>query len=105
MHGLMLCILASIAVVVAMDIVAPPLGLGLATVAQSSTAPNQQIRDGRRHGHRLQFHKANGRQTPPAVSPMPIGCEGAFSALSAGAKANFPGRCLAERARSRSSIG
>lgn len=105
MRGLMPCILASIAVVVAMDIVAPPLGLGLATVAQSATDPNQQIVDRTRKGDRLQFPKANGRQTPPAVSPMPIGCEGAFSALSAGAKANFPGRCLAERARSRSSIG
>jgi hypothetical protein len=105
MRGLMPYIVAGIAVVVAMDIVAPPLGLGLATVAQSATDPNQQIVDRARKGDRLQLPKANGRQTPPAGAPMPIGCEGAFSALSAGAKANFPGRCLAERARSRSLNG
>ena len=105
MRGLMPCILAGMAVVVAVDIVAPPLGLGLATVAQSATDPNQQIVDRTRKGDRLQLPKANGRQTPPAGPPMPIGCEGALSALSAGANANFPGRCLAERARSRSLLG
>ena len=102
---LMPCILAGISVVVAIDIVAPPPGFELATVAQSATDPNQQVVDRTRKGDRLQVPKANGRQFPPAGSPMPIGCEGAFSALSAGAKANFPGRCLAERARSRSLIG
>lgn len=105
MRGLMPYILAGIAVVVAMDIVAPPLGLGIATVAQSATDSNRQIVDRKRKGDRLQLPKANGRQTPPAGSPMPIGCEGAFSALSGGAKANFPGGCLAERARSRFLIG
>jgi hypothetical protein len=105
MRGLIPCILAAIAVVVAMDIVAPPLGLGLATIAQSAPDPNQQIVDRTRKGDRLQVPKANGRQTPPAGPPMPIGCEGAFSALSGGAKANFPGRCLAERARSQISLG
>jgi hypothetical protein len=50
MRGLMPCILAGIAVVVAMDILAPPLGLGLATVAQSATDPNQQIVDRTRKG-------------------------------------------------------
>jgi hypothetical protein len=105
MRGLMPCILAGIAAVVAMDILAPPLALGLATVAQSATDPNQQIVDRTRKGDRLQIPKANGRRIPPAGSSLPIGCEGAFSALSAGAKANFPGRRLAEGARSRSSIG
>jgi hypothetical protein len=105
MRGLMPCILAGIAVVVATDIVAPPLGLGPATVAQSATDPNQQIVNRTRKGDRLQVPKANGRQSPPTGSPMPVGCEGAFSALSAGGKANFPGRCLAERLRSLSAIG
>ena len=105
MRGLMPCILTGISVVVAIDIVAPPPGFEFATVAQSATDPNQQIVDRTRKGDRLQLSKGIGRQTPPAGSPMPVGCEGAFSALSAGAKANFPGRCLAEGARSRSSIG
>jgi hypothetical protein len=66
MRGLMPCILAGIAAVVAMDILAPPLGLGLATVAQSATDPNQQIVDRTRKGDRLQIPKANGRRISDA---------------------------------------
>ena len=105
MRGLMPCILAGIVLVVAMDIVAPPLGLGPAVTAHSATDPNRQIVDRTRKGDRLPLTKANGRQTPPGASPIPVGCEGAFSSLSAGARANFPGRCFAERAGSRIPVG
>jgi hypothetical protein len=95
MRGLMPYILAGVLVVLAMDVIAPPVGLGLAVVAQPATGINTstQTVDRTRKGDRLRVPDVNGRQAPP----MPIGCEAAFSSLSAGARANFPGRCLAER--------
>jgi hypothetical protein len=95
MRGMMPYILAGIVAVVAMDIVAPPVGLGLAVLAQPATDMNKQIVDRTHKGDKL--HVPNVRQTPPGAPPMPIGCESAFSSLSAGARANFPGRCLAQR--------
>jgi hypothetical protein len=99
MRSLMPYILAGIVVVVAMDVVAPPVGLGFAGVAQSATGMSQpaQIVDRTRKGDRLQLPRVREGQRPTGVPPMPIGCEAAFSSLSAGARANFPGRCLAER--------
>ena len=107
MRGLLPYILAGLVVVLAMDIVAPPVGLGVAVVAQPAPDMNKpvQIVDRTRKGDQLQVPNANGRQTPPGAPTVPIGCEAAFSSLSAGARANFPGRCLAERATSGFALG
>ena len=109
MRGLLPYILAGLVVVLAMDIVAPPVGLGVAVVAQPAPDMNKpvQIVDRTRKGDQLQVPNANGRQTPPGAPTVPIGCgcEAAFSSLSAGARPNFPGRCLAERATSGFALG
>src|SRR5262245_42980186 len=100
MRGLVAYILASIVVVVAMDIVAPPVGLGIAGVTQPATSMHEpaQTVDRARKGDRLRLPKTDEGQTPAGAPRMPIGCEAAFSSLSGGARANFPGRCLAELA-------
>ena len=97
MRGLVPCMLASIVVVVALDIVAPPVGLGIAGVAQPATSMREpaQTVDRTRKGDRLRLPKTNEGQNPPGAPSMPIGCEAAFSSLSGGARSNFPGRCLA----------
>jgi hypothetical protein len=99
MRGLVGYILASIVVVVAMDIVAPPVGFGIAGVAQPVTSMHEpaQTVDRTRKSDRLRPPKTNEGQKHPGAPPMPIGCEAAFSSLSGGARANFPGRCLAQR--------
>jgi hypothetical protein len=98
MRGLMPYILAGILGVLAVDVIAPLIGFGLPVVAQQATetAIPTQIVDRTNKGDRLQVPNVNGRQTPS----MPVGCEGAFSSLSTGGRANFPGRCLAERTTS-----
>lgn len=92
MRGLVSYIVAGTVVVLAMDIIAPPVGLGLAVVAQPAAETGQFV-DRTNKGDRLQAPTVNGRQTPAGASPLPVGCEAVFSSLSAGARANFPGRC------------
>jgi hypothetical protein len=103
MRSFMSYVLGGILVVLALDMIAPPAGLGLAFVPWPSVNKNKdvQIVDRTHKGDRLQVPTVNGRQTvPPGTPPIPIGCEAVFSSLSAGARVNFPGRCLAERMRS-----
>ena len=106
MRGLMPYILAGVVGVLAVDVIAPLVGSGLAVVAQqvSETELPTQIVDRTNKSDRLQVPNVNGRQTPNGRS-IPVGCEGAFSSLSSGASANFPGRCLAERTISDHSHG
>jgi hypothetical protein len=93
MRGLMSYILAGAVVLFAMGIVALPDGPGLAVVAQPAAEAGQFV-DRTNKGDRLHVPTVNGRQTPtPGASPLPVGCEAVFSSLSAGARANFPGRC------------
>jgi hypothetical protein len=99
MRGFLPYILTSIVVVVAMDVVAPQVGLGFVGVTQPATEINQpwQTVDRTRKGDRLKVPNVNGRETPSGKPAMPIGCEAAFSSLTSDARVNFPGRCLAQQ--------
>jgi hypothetical protein len=86
--------------VVAMGVIAPPAVRGLALRAWPAVAGNAmpQIVDRTHKADRLQAPMANDRRkTPPSAPPVLIGCEPVFSALSSGARANFPGRCVAQQ--------
>ncbi len=99
MRGLASYLLAGILVVLAMDMVSPPVGIGLSFGAWPAVeaAPLAQVVDRAGKGDRLRtsttVSKRQELQTPPAVL---IGCDPAFSPLSASAQANFSGRCVAE---------
>jgi hypothetical protein len=91
----------------AMDFVAPPVGLGLAasfagaTVARGSTIPMPLQQVDRTHkGDRLDIAKTViGRRAPAPRPRMLRGCEPAFSPLTASARAdNFARRCVASLA-------
>ena len=88
-------ILAGTVVVVAMDAMAPPVGLGLAAGTWPALEEAGQVVDRTHQGDRLQAPLANGRRMlPPRAPAMLIGCEPVFSSLSAGSRANFAGRCV-----------
>jgi hypothetical protein len=96
------------AVALAMDVIAPPADLGLALRAWPAIAGNAtpQIVDRTHKGDRLQAPMANDRRrTPPNAPPVLIGCEPVFSALSSGARANFPGRCVAQQTMTEAAAG
>lgn len=97
MRGLASYIFAAAFVVLAMGVIAPPLGLGFAVVARPSAdgdVASQRV-DRTHKGDRLRLPLANGRKSPPSAPAMLVGCEPVFSSLSAGARANFAGRCVA----------
>jgi hypothetical protein len=96
MRGLALYLLAGVLVVLAMDAVAPPVGLGLAFGAWHAETPAAQVVD--RTGKSDRLPTLSNRQEPKeAAKPRPvmIGCDPVFSPLSASARANFAGRCMA----------
>jgi hypothetical protein len=98
MRGFLPYILAGLVVLVAMDAIAPPAGLGLAIGTWPSVGGNtaEQVVDRTHKGDRLQVPVANSGRTSPSSAPtMLIGCEPVFSSLSASSHANFPGRCVA----------
>jgi hypothetical protein len=99
-------IIAGSAVVLAMDVIAPPVGLDLALMGSPEVAGNAtpQIVDRTHKGDRLQAPMANDK-TPLSAPPVLIGCEPAFSALSSGARANFPGRCIAQQTMTDAAAG
>lgn len=108
MHKFGSYIFAGSAVVLAMDVITPPVGLGLALMGWPEVAGNAtlQIVDRTHKGDRLQAPMANDRRrTPPNAPPVLIGCEPVFSALSSGARANFPGRCLAQQTMTEAAVG
>ena len=83
-------------VVLAMDVIAPPTGFGLAVGAWPAVDVTPQVVNRAHKGGKLLLPLANGRRkTPPHKPAVLIGCEPVFSSLSAGARANFPGRCVA----------
>lgn len=90
-------VVAGILVVLAMDFVAPPVGLGLAVGAWPAVgqgAVQSVIRTHKRD--RLSAPATIGKQQAPRKSPtMLVGCDPVFSPLSASAQANFSGRCIA----------
>jgi hypothetical protein len=101
-------IFAGSAVVLAMGVIVPPVGLGFALMGWPEVAGNAppQIVDRTHKGDRLQAPMANNRRrTLPSAPPVLIGCEPVFSALSSGARANFPGRCIAQQTMTDAAAG
>ncbi len=98
MRSLAAYLVAGIMVVLAMDLIAPPVGLGLSVAAWPALE----------HGSTLQsvdrVHKTDRLRVPATVDKQQIprkppavlvGCDPVFSPLSASAYANFSGRCIA----------
>lgn len=98
MRGFATYLLAGIMVVVAIDFIAPPVGLGLPvgvgpTVEQGSLAQSVN----RSHkGDRLNVPTAVDKSPAPRKSPtILVGCDPVFSPLSASARANISWHCVA----------
>lgn len=98
MRGVISSILAAIVVVLALDAVAPSLGLDPAVFARpvADEKAAVQVVDRTQKGDRLRVPTAIGRRIMPPRAPL-IGCDAVFSSLSVGARMNYAGRCLAER--------
>ena len=99
MRGFSSYLLAGILVLLAMDFVAPPVGLGFVVGASPVTelSAKTQFVDRTHKGDRLSLPASVGEQTTPTQPPaVLIGCDPAFSPLSASARANVSGRCVAE---------
>ena len=98
MRGFASYLLAGILAVLALDVMAPPVGLGLAVGAWPAVQHEKiiQIVDRTHKGDRLVTPTADGKR-PVQIKPpgVMVGCEPAFSPLSASARANFSGRCVA----------
>lgn len=98
MRNILSYILAGALVVLLLDVIAPPVGLGLGMAAWPSADGRAvpQVVDRTHKSDRLPVPRASGgrlRMTPPRA-PVLVGCEPVFSALSKEKQGNFPGRCV-----------
>jgi len=99
MRGLASYLLAGILVVLAMDFAAPPVGLGFVVGASpvAERSAKTQFVDRTHKSDRMNLPAPVGEQKTPEQPPaVLIGCDPAFSRLSASARANISGRCVAE---------
>jgi hypothetical protein len=91
-------LVTGIFVVLAMDFVAPPVGLGLAASIWPRADESVAVQSVNRlhKGDRLPIPSISvGKQLAPRQSPeVPVGCEAVFSPLSASTKTNFNGQNL-----------
>jgi len=96
MRSIISYVLAGLVVVLAMDMIAPPIGFGLAVFAWPAVNGNalHQSVDRAHKGDRLPLPLVNGRQNGPTEIPVLVGCEPVFSPLSKSKHANYPGRCI-----------
>jgi len=96
MRGFSSYLLVGILVVLVLDFIAPPVGLGLTAgagfAAQGATL---QTVDRTNKGDRRPLPAATVGKQLQKAPPMLAGCEPVFSPLSASARANFAGRCIA----------
>jgi len=98
MRGFASYLVAGILVVVAMDFIAPPIGLGLPvgvwpTVEQGSLVQSvNRSHKGDRLNVPMAVDKSHAPRKPPIVL---VGCDPVFSPLSASARANVSRRCVA----------
>lgn len=97
MRGFYLSVFAGVLVLLAIDVLAPPAGLGVPVIAWTAVDQGAmpQVVNRSHKSDRLQQPAITGRRRQPAAPAMPVGCEPVFSALSSSAYANYPGRCLA----------
>lgn len=99
MRGFASFLMAGILVVMAMDLIAPPAGLGFSLNRWPTPQPytTWQSVDRTLKGNRLQLPATVNKQEVPKNAPtrIMVGCDPVFSPLSASASANFAGRCAA----------
>jgi hypothetical protein len=97
MRNFLSYILAGALIVPLLDVIAPPVGLGLGLAAWPPVDGQtiRQVVDRTHKSDRFPLLRATGRRTTPPNAPVLVGCEPVFSALSKEKQANFPGRCLA----------
>lgn len=96
MRGFVSYVVAGIFIGLALNMIAPPVGLGVSFGASQSVDPMVQIVDRSHKGDRSPVSTTVGKQRRPHHSPIVLtGCDLAFSPLSASAQANFAGRCVA----------
>src|ERR1041384_2735015 len=98
MRGFVSYLLGGILAVLALDMIAPPVGIGMAVSAWPSVeAPAVRTVVNRApKGDRLPIPDVTVRKpNAPEKQPLLIGCEPAFSPLSVSAQLNYPGRCMA----------
>jgi hypothetical protein len=97
MRGLGVYLAAGILVVLAMDFIAPPVGVGLDVVAWPKVEQDTLVQhvDRMHKGDRLPMPTAAGKQMAPKQKHLLVGCDPAFSTLSVAARANFSARCVA----------
>ena len=100
MRGFASYLIACILVVLAMDIIAPPVGLGFAFGAWPAVNHEEVVQSVNRAHKADRFPvpsttvgKTLAPRQPPTV--VMVGCDPVFSPLSASARANFAGRCVA----------
>jgi hypothetical protein len=99
MRGLASYLVAGILAVLALDFIAPPVGLGFALGAWPSVenvsivqSVNRTSKTDRLVVPTSTVEKQQSPHRPPVVM---VGCDPVFSPLSASAQANFAGRCVA----------
>lgn len=91
-------LLAGIMVVLAMDFIAPPIGLGLPVSAWPTVEQGSLVQSVNRSkkGDRLNVPTAVDKSQAPRKSPIVlVGCDPVFSPLSASARANVARHCVA----------
>jgi hypothetical protein len=92
-----LYLIAGILVVLALDMVAPPMGLGFAPVGASPVEFNGDARlqaiDRTNKGDRISVTRV-GKRKPAVPAKMLTGCDPAFSPLATSAQANFARSCI-----------
>jgi len=93
MRGFASYVMAAVLVVLALDFIAPPVGLGLA-IASGPAVDQAQIVVRSHKGDRLSVPAVGGK-VPSSSPTVLVGCDPVFSPLSASAQANFAGRCVA----------
>jgi hypothetical protein len=91
-----------------MDMIAPPVGLGLSAATSSTierSAPMHSVNRTNK-GDRLRAPTADVKKPLPQKAPaVMVGCDPAVSPLSASVRATVPGRCLAGLANDRTARG
>ena len=97
MRGFSIYLAAGILVVLAMDMIAPPVGMGFDVFAWPAVKGDEIVQhvDRANKSDRLLVPTTTGRQLmPKRQPPLLIGCEPAFSPLSGGARKSIAARCV-----------
>jgi hypothetical protein len=97
MRGFASYLIAGIFLALALDMVAPPIGLGFSPVGASPVESNGdaslQSVDRTNKGDRIAV-RTIGKRQPSAPAKLLAGCDPAFSPLATSAHANFARSCV-----------